>query len=1424
MNKSAIRVLLIEDDPPDAELLIRMLRQHGFEPESLRVDNEPAFLAALSSRWDVLLADYTLPGFSSSRVLEIMNERGLETPVLLVSGTIGEDVAVESMRAGAYDYLVKGNLARLGTAIRNAINDKQLRDENRAAAEALRNSEGRFRKLIESAPYAFTLVDETGQLKYSSPSTRRLLGSPPGDGVGIDPLKYAHPDDLPSIREAIAAIGPKPDDSVTVRIRVRQHDASWRWLETTLTNLLHEPTVDAILLNYRDITESRRADEALRESEARKTAILESSLDCIISIDHEGRITEFNPAAEATFGHNRAHALGRLMVDLIIPPSLSQAHRDGFARYLASGTSNILGKRLELTGMRADGTEFPLELTVARMTTAGPPAFTAFLRDLSERKQALEALRSTEDKFRNIFENAVEGIYQTTPDGRYLAANPALAGMFGYDTPAELIACVTDLNRQFYVLPGRREEFKKLMEQHGAISKFESAICRRDGSTMWISESARAVRDEAGALLYYEGITEDISARREADRALRDSEANLAAAQRITHLGSWELDLANLQDLWANTLHMSDEVFRIFGRQPGEFEATSDNYFRAVHPDDRNKVSIAVKASLHTGGTYSIDYRVVRPDGSERTIHEESQIVSDEQDRPLKMVGTVQDVTDSRRAEQALRMSEERYRLLFDDNPLPMWVYDLETLAFLAVNEAAIQHYGYERAEFLSMTIKDIRSAEEAQRLQANLNSERSETERSGPWKHCKRDGTQIDVEIVSHAVTFGGRAARLILANDITERHRAEQALASERQLLRTLVDLIPDRIYVKDSESRFVLKNRADLNAMGASTPEEVIGKSDFDFYPRELAAQYLADEQAMLAAGESLIDHEEPGRDAEGHPRWILTTKVPVRDAQGRITGLVGIGRDITDRKLHESELEAVVTVSSALRRAAKRAEMPPIILDQLFELLKIDAAALATRDPVTGDTLIEWARGAWSGGSGRRIPPGEGISGQVISSGQPYLNNDASSDPRYIAPYSQENLPAVACVPLIAHEQTIGALWIAGKRPIVTTELHLLTAISNIAASALHRAALFEQTERRLQQLSALHSIDIAISSSFDLRFTLSILLEQVLIHLGVDATSILLLNPNTQFLEHVAGRGFLALRQERRQIRLGEDSAGRAALERRIVSIPDLQANASALAGSDLISTEKFVSYYGVPLIAKGQVKGVLEIFHRSSLHPDADWLSFLETLADQAAIAINDAGMFDSLQRSNTELVLAYDATIEGWSRALDLRDHETEGHAQRVTEVTLKLANALQLGAAEMLHMRRGALLHDIGKMGIPDSVLLKPGSLTDDEWAIMRMHPAYAYDMLRPIDFLHPALDIPYCHHEKWDGSGYPRGLKAESIPLAARIFTIVDVWDALLSDRPYRKAWAKDRVRDHIQAESGKHFDPAICKIFLDMKDTQ
>jgi PAS domain S-box-containing protein/putative nucleotidyltransferase with HDIG domain len=385
-----------------------------------------------------------------------------------------------------------------------------------------------------------------------------------------------------------------------------------------------------------------------------------------------------------------------------------------------------------------------------------------------------------------------------------------------------------------------------------------------------------------------------------------------------------------------------------------------------------------------------------------------------------------------------------------------------------------------------------------------------------------------------------------------------------------------------------------------------------------------------------------------------------------------------------------------------------------------------------------------------------------------------------------------------------------IWVENRSVPIYDEAGNMVAHEGILLDITERKRAEEHIQRQLQRLNALRSVDTAITGTLELRVTLNVLLEQVIKQLGVHAADVLLYDPDTGKLNYSAGLGFKTARVEKTSLRLGDRYAGVAALERRTIYLPDQIPPEQTPELTDFLGAEGFVAYLGTPLVAKDQLLGVLEIFHRSPLSTNLEWLNFLETLAGQAAIALDNAQMFE-------EITEAYDNTLKGWVRALDLRDEETQDHTARVTEMTVLLAEWVGIDGTALQHVRRGALLHDIGKMGIPDSILRKPGPLTDSEWLVMRRHPIYAHELLSPIKYLLPALDIPYCHHEKWDGSGYPHGLKGEEIPFAARVFAIVDVWDALSTDRPYRRGWPQTKVMEFIRLQSGQHFDPQVVDQF-------
>ncbi len=388
-----------------------------------------------------------------------------------------------------------------------------------------------------------------------------------------------------------------------------------------------------------------------------------------------------------------------------------------------------------------------------------------------------------------------------------------------------------------------------------------------------------------------------------------------------------------------------------------------------------------------------------------------------------------------------------------------------------------------------------------------------------------------------------------------------------------------------------------------------------------------------------------------------------------------------------------------------------------------------------------------------------------------------------------------------------------------QPVRDVSGHPVLAMVN-AQDITERKLAEERIRRQIKILTALQEIDRAIIGSFDLSLNLNFLLARALSILAADAAAVWLLHPGLGMLECISSLGFQGRAIRDAGFRPYDGPAGRAALGRSLVQISNLVEEPDNQYLAALLEEERFTGYYGVPLIVKGEVVGVMEVLQRSQIERDREWLDILDTLADLAALAIDNAGMFEGLQRSNLELMVAYDATIVGWSRAMELRDECTEGHTQRVTELTEKLATRMGRGPQELVHIRRGALLHDIGKLGVPDSILLKSDPLTEEEWEVMRRHPVYAREMLSQIAYLKPAMDIPYCHHERWDGTGYPQGLKYEHIPEAARIFAVVDVWDAVTSYRPYRSGWSTPQAMEYIRQQSEKLFDPRVVEAFLSL----
>lgn len=775
--------------------------------------------------------------------------------------------------------------------------------------------------------------------------------------------------------------------------------------------------------------------------------------------------------------------------------------------------------------------------------------------------------------------------------------------------------------------------------------------------------------------------------------------------------------------------------------------------------------------------------------------------------------------------EKELRQRDTSYQYLFGNNPNPMWVYDRESLAFLAVNDAAIAKYGYSRAEFLKMTIADIRPVEELPRLSQYARESRPTLQYSEGWRHILKDGTEIEAVLTSHTIRFEGREAALVSVRDVTEKRRAERALRESQARLQYVLAASPVVIYLlrvtpDDLSLEWVSEN---VEKVFGFTRDNVLA-------PGWLQAQIHPEDRKIAMASVSQVlanghhAHEYWIKRPDGSHVWIRNELMVQRDERDGQQTIIGAASDITESKRATEELELLFAVSRRLNSARSEEEALPAILSEIEHALKADGVAIALMEPDGVQFRVPIAVGRIARKldfKGIRFSSGEGVSAEVFQTRQPVIIQDYASDPRARHEIEGADLlgPTIVC-PAQAEGQLLGVMIATRERnqdavPFEQDSARLLAVTSEMIGSYLQKVRLFEKTTTQLHQLETFHKIDHAITSSLDLGLTLRFLLAEITTQTKMDAAEILLLNHHTLSLEHAAGHGFRTRLGERRKLRMGEGYAGRVALTRTPLHIPDLSRAEDLPAGWRI--NEAFASYYAVPLVSKGKVIGVLELYARHAVTDTDELAKFLGTLADQTAIAIENARLFADLQRASLELELAYDATIEGWARAMELKDPSMQGHTLRVTEMMVGLSRSTRIADEDLMHIRRGALLHDIGKLGVPDHILFKTGPLTASEREIFQSYPTLAYDMLKYIEFLGPALAIPYCHRENWDGSGFPRGLKGEQIPQAARLFAIVNTYDALTHERPNHRARTQAEALEYLSRHAGLQFDPNLVQVF-------
>jgi PAS domain S-box-containing protein/putative nucleotidyltransferase with HDIG domain len=1107
-----------------------------------------------------------------------------------------------------------------------------------------------------------------------------------------------------------------------------------------------------------------------------------------ITLDGKGVICQANLAGCALIGVECKALIG-LPLSQWVTPDTRPALNAFLARVFAEP-----GKRMVEVKLQKNGDQI-VPVRLEGVASEGGRYCRTVIVDISDFKIKEAALKRIEDEFHTLARVFPVGIFRADAQGNTTFSNEKMLRLVG-------LAAEEVLNQGWaqtiYPEDGERvlNEWQRCV-QRGLPYELQYRLIHKNGNVVWVKGQAEPIRDAGEKITGYVGTITDISDLIQAEEALRSSEEKYHQLFEVSADALFLVDRENGRFLDVNTA-----AVKLYGYSREEL-LRMRNMDLSAEPEATRLVTtqqIIEKIPLRwnrkkDGSVFPVEIQISFLIWQGKSAH----------------LATVRDITQRRLVEKKI---EDLSRIPQENpNPILRTSHNGRLLFANQASQPLLDHWMIEVGQTLPEDWLGW--------IQETFQSQLSRTV----------EITCGDQVFSCGLTPIAGEDYINIYGREVTMREQALKALKESDLRFRAVFDQSSNPMEVSKGGIH-IYANPAYLQLFGYDE-NELSETSVLDLYApdvRPLIQEYIC----KRGQGEyAPTEYETRGMRKDGS-EFDMDVHISIYELNGEIY-TVPVLRDITESK------RAEISLAQQTAELQKRN-------DELWRLYRMSASLISgipsdlhnLAQSIVENVIREFGKAhcslfltqknsneiiylALAGLHKDQVVDkamtvdGRGLIPQAIRTQEVVYVPDVRSNANYIEAWSMAQSELV--IPLKVNNQVIGALDVQSeeRNGFSPDDERLLLILANQAAVVLENAKLEAETQLQMQRLQSLRSIDETINASLDLTFTSYVILEQITTQLKVDAANILLLNPQSKYLKYILGQGFRTEAPHQSHLRLEQSLSGRAVIEREVVHICNLNQQSEILNLFPRMKDEQFVEYYGVPLIAKGTVKGLLEIFHRSPLITDENWYSFLDTLAGQAAIAIDNIEMFENLQRSNHELTMAYDENIEGWSRTLDLRDKETEGHTKRVTEITIKLAQSAGVGDEDLLYIRWGALLHDIGKMGVPDHILLKEGPLTDEEWVRMRSHPVYAFELLSPIAFLKQAVDIPYCHHERWDGKGYPRGLKSEQIPFAARLFSLVDVWDALTHDRPYRTAWAKEKVKEYILQQSEKAFDPQIVELF-------
>ncbi len=1142
------------------------------------------------------------------------------------------------------------------------------------------------------------------------------------------------------------------------------------WASVTLLSMQVLTLFMSGLMIRKITTTVLESGEKFEESEERYRKLIDHARDVIFTTSEDGTITSLNPSFEVLTGWSRDDWLGRPF-DALVAEEDRPLARAQFNRVLQAVTLRAI--RLQIKAH--SGEMLVVELNMSPQIKDGQVAgLLGIARDITEEKRAEEALLKSEERFSKAFRsNPAAMVITNMSNAKIIDVNESYQRLFEF-SHKELIEH-TALHLNIISGPAERQAMMKQLSENGSVHAYESTLQTKSREIRHILISLEKIELDGEVCILW--IFYDITDRKRAEQTLQRQLREMMTLNTVATAGAEarEIDelIKRVTDAIGKTLYQDkfgilliDEDMKTWKPHPSYHGTTAENL---------GKIS------------------PLSEDIAEKIVADGKPVRIGDLRREPTYLGTIVGTQS--------------------EMVVPIMVNG-KVFGCLNVESKELDAFSEHDESLMSTIARSISTAIEKIYL---LQTEKQRAQEASAIAEIGRDlsGT-LQLEMVLQKIS--SHAKNLLRAET-----SAVYLLEPLKQSLQATIALGVDAEEIKNYPIKV---GKGILGNIAAQKSGEIVNNVFLD--PRGVTIEGTEDNPLEHIMGVPVVSkYQLTGLIAvwrTGVGQEFKSTELEFLNALAQqVAVAIENARLFEETQKRLREKEAVAQVSAAITHTL---ELEPLLENILLAAIKAIPASERGSFLLADEEENLHIRAVW-GYTGPRVknysfPPSSGYSSLAFQERRAIVVSDVRADPRIRyegdIPEMLTGGSAIAA-PLIIKDHPIGVIAIdtpARENAFNEDDLHLLTAISASAALAIENARLFESTRHRLSEIEAVHTVSTALRSAQTLDEALPIILDQLMHLFNAGGASLEMLDPvSGEIVTELAYGAWVHLTGMRTPKDAGSSGQVVAAAEP-YISVANMKSEELNIFGG-------LHTVACVPIIAQHQPIGSLWIGRQTPVLKEE--VSLLSAIGEMIGNAIQrmrlheqTEHLLDDLQVANLELSQAYDTTLEGWAKALELRDKETEGHSRRVTDLTMRLARDIGISEPELTHIHRGVVLHDIGKMGITDQMLRKTTPLTEDEWVEMRKHPKYAYDLLYPIIYLRPALDIPYCHHEKWDGTGYPRGLKGKQIPRAARIFAVVDVYDALSFDRPYRAAWPGWKVLNYLREQSGKHFDPEAVDAFL------